>query len=464
MTAKIPPKAKEIPLLGSLISLLKNPLNYLREISANHVGIVHFTVPNSNLYLVLQPDIVREVLVDKVAEFPKAKQEVAILGRNLGEGLIAVNGAKHKQQRKLSQPAFHAKRIETYAQTIIDYAAEMIQDWKAEDVRDLSEEMYQLTLYIVSKTLLGADKSEMMSSAKSVAVAIKTIQEVTDSDYDNPLLNLFSWIREHPSQRGKQARAVLDETILKLVAKRRSITDSSGQMQDKGDLLSMLLLAKDEDNSHLSDDEVLGMLLNLFIAGHETTSNALTWTWYLLSLHREVEDKFQAEIDTVLGERLPTVADLKQLNYTQMIVKESLRLFPPVWALSAREAIKDTNIGGYFIPKGGQIWIVPYVLHHRPKLFDSPEKFDPERFDPARVEEIPRYAYIPFGAGNRICIGNSFAMMEATLILATVARKFRFELMPEQVVVPNPQITMSSKYGMRMCLKARNNSDRTSVK
>ncbi|MDJ0713754.1 MAG: cytochrome P450 [Prochloraceae cyanobacterium] len=460
MTAKIAPKAKEMPLLGSLIPLSKNPLNHLMEISRDRDGIVNFTVPNSNLYLLLQPEIVREVLVDKVAQFPKAKQEIAILGRNLGEGLIAVNGAKHKKQRKLSQPAFYAKRIETYAQTIVDYAAETIEHWKAEEVRDLSEEMYQLTMYIVSKTLFGADKSQMMSSARSVARAIETIQEVTNSEFENPLLNLLSWIPTHFNQQRKQARAVLDETILNLVEQRRATTGSSGRVVDTGDLLSMLLLAQDEDNNYLSENEVLGMLLNLFIAGHETTSNALTWTWYLLSLHREVEDKFQAEIDTVLGERLPTIGDLQQLSYTQMIVKESMRLFPPVWALSAREAIEHTSVGGYSIPKGGQIWISPYVLHHRPELFPSPEKFDPQRFNPARVEEIPRYAYLPFGAGNRVCIGNSFAMMEATLILATVARKFRFELMPNQFVVPNPQITMSSKYGMQMCLKARSKRER----
>lgn len=219
--------------------------------------------------------------------------------------------------------------------------------------------------------------------------------------------------------------------------------------------MSMLLMAQDEDGSCLSDDEVRDQLLTLFMAGHETTSNALTWAWYVISQNPTAEQKMHAELDTVLAGRLPTLADLHQLPYTEMVLKEAMRLYPPVWTLNLREATEDTTIGEYAVPKGSMVFIAPYVMHRQERYWENPTAFIPERFAPENEAEIPRYIYMPFGAGARVCIGNSFAMMEAHLILATIAQQYKLSLDPAQEIALLPQVTMSPKHGMRMKIEKR---------
>jgi cytochrome P450 len=212
----------------------------------------------------------------------------------------------------------------------------------------------------------------------------------------------------------------------------------------------MLLLARDDERQSMSDNQVRDELVTLFAAGHETTSNALAWSWYLISQHPVVEAKLHQEIDAVLNGRLPTLEDLPDLPYTEMVLKEAMRLYPPAWTLNTRQAVEDTIVSDYLVPKDRLIFVAPYVMHRRPEFFPEPERFDPQRFTPENEKALPRYAYIPFGAGPRVCIGNAFAMMEAHLILATIAQRFRLELDPEQEVEINPLITLSPKYGLKM--------------
>lgn len=247
---------------------------------------------------------------------------------------------------------------------------------------------------------------------------------------------------------------MVNETIERIVAERRAKA-INGVVEDTGDLLSMLLLAQFEDGERMNDRQVRDEAVILFAAGHETTSNALTWTWYLLSQHPDVEAQLHHELNQELAGHSPSVAALGRLRYTKMVLKEAMRLYPPAWILNGRTAMENLKIGGYEIAAGSQVYVSPYMLHRLPDYFPDPERFDPERFEPVKEKEIPRYVYIPFGGGPRVCIGNSFAMMEAQPILATIAHRFALELAPGQVVEPLPQITLGANDGLKMQLRAR---------
>jgi cytochrome P450 len=331
---------------------------------------------------------------------------------------------------------------------MVAFADRVIGQWQGGEYRQICDEMMSLTMFIVAKTLFNADMDSMAGQAKMIGQAIENLQAVSNSEYKS----LFSWPEWVPTRNNrlrKKSKAVVYGTIDNLIAERRAAA-VRGEVEDTGDLLSMLLLARDEDGYYMADNQVRDEMVTLFAAGHETTSNALSWTWYLLSQHPEVEVKLHREVDKVLNGRLPTLEDLPILPYTEMVLKESLRLYPPAWTLNARQAVEDTPVGEYLIPKDRLVFVTPYVMHRRPEYFPEPERFDPERFSPENEKKLPRYAYIPFGAGPRVCIGNSFAMMEAHLILATIASRFRLELDPEQMVELNPLITLSPKYGLRM--------------
>jgi cytochrome P450 len=233
------------------------------------------------------------------------------------------------------------------------------------------------------------------------------------------------------------------------------IAERRGTDEDKGDLLSMLMLAQDEDGSQMTDQQLRDEVVTLFAAGHETTSNVMTWLWYLLSQHPDVETKLHEELDQVLAGRAPTLADLQSLPYALMVIKETMRLYPPAWILNGRTAVEDIEIGGYLIPKGSRVFISPYAMHRLPQYFPDPEQFDPERWLPEREAALPKYAYIPFGGGPRVCIGNSFALMEAHLLLATIAQQYRLSLAPGQNIVPAALITMSPESGLRMRVEER---------
>ena len=445
---KIPPKIEKDFEANSKVTFTNNPPEYLLAVAREYGEIVRFSFGPFRFMLVSNPDMVREVLITQAKKFPKAERDVRLLSRVLGKGLVTTNGDHHKRQRRLAQPAFHHRRIASYADTISEYARITADKLSAGSTINIVEEMESLTMYIVSKTLFDVDMDEMVGKSTDIAHAIDELQTIADKNMDR-IVNLPYWFPTRDNRRNWRARNILDSTISKIMDDRRQAS-IDGVAADTGDLLSMLMMAKDEDGSSMDDVEIRDQLLTLFMAGHETTSNALLWTWYLLSQHPEVEAKMHAEIDEVLDGRLPTMEDLSSLTYTEMVLKESMRILPPVWMLNARKAIEDTEILGYHVPKGTQIFVAPYVIHNLEENFPNPSEFDPERFNPENAEQIHKYAWLPFGAGGRVCIGNSFAMMEAKLILATYAQRFRFRLDPTESVRLQARITMTNYQGMQM--------------
>lgn len=430
-----------------------NPPEFLLSMAKEYGEIVKFNFGPIRIMMISNPDMVREVLITQAKNFPKARRDTKVLTRTLGKGLVTTNGDEHKRQRRLTQPAFHHRRIASYADTISEYTDVVADELAAGQTFNMAEMMEKLTMYIVSKTLFDVNMDEMVEQASEIGHAIDELQTLADKEFDK-LINLPLWVPTPDNIRNRRARRVLDTTITKIMEERRTAGEE-GQTLDTGDLLSMLMLAEDEDGNLMSDLEVRDQLLTLFMAGHETTSNALLWTWYLLSQHPEVEAKLHEEIDSVLEGLLPTMQDLKSLPYTEMVIKESMRQLPPVWMLNARQAVETTAVGGYEVPKGTMIFIPPYVIQNLEENFADPEIFDPLRFHPDRAEEIHKFGWIPFGAGGRVCIGNSFAMMEAQLILATFAQRFKFKLDPAEEVRLQARITLTNQNGLKMKAVAR---------
>lgn len=445
MTPKPIPGPKGNPLFGNVQEFALNPAEFMLRNAVEYGDIVKFRVLHLDFYLVVRPEYTQELLITHHDRLIKSPRDVAILSKFLGKSILVTDGAYHKRQRKLVQPAMHTNRIQHYANTMVDYTLRMLDNWADGSELQIEKAMSQLTMEIVAKSLFDADIS---GQGGQIGEAIDTLQQIAGLDFR--VQNIIpDWLPLRRNRNRAEAGATLDRLIRQIISERRA----SGE--DKGDLLSMLLLSEDETGARMTDQEARDEAVTLFAAGHETTANALSWTWYLLSQHPEIEARLQAEVDTVLGDRPATFQDLPQLRYTGMIVKESLRLYPPAWVLNAREALEDIRIDGYTIPKGGSIFVAPYAVHRNPAYFADPLRFDPERFSPENEKRIPRYAYFPFGGGPHICIGNSFALMEAQLILATIAQRVSLSLLPNQVVDIDPQVTMGPKNGVRMQVQMR---------
>ncbi|MCC6893057.1 MAG: cytochrome P450 [Anaerolineae bacterium] len=397
-------------------------------------------------YLISDPAVAHEILVNQPEKFHKIKLIKYALGPFLGNGLLTSEGDFWKKQRKLAQPAFHFKRIENYATVMTEYAQRMLHSWKTGETRQLEREMMKLTLNIVAKTLFDADVTK---DADHVGELLTRILEASN-DRMNAGVQLPDWLPLPKTRQMYRDVAELDIIIQRFIDARRA------NGEDKGDLLSMLLQARDDDGSPMSDQQLRDELMTIFLAGHETTAMALTWTWYVLMTHPEILAKVKAEVDAALGDRPATLADLANLKYSEMVLKESMRLYPPV-SSAGREPIEDIEIGGYTLPKGSLVTIAIYAMHRNPEIFENPETFDPERFSPENEKKIPRYAYLPFGAGPRVCIGNSFAMMEARLILATMVQHADLTLVPGQKIEPKQLVTIRPANGMAVTVKMREN-------
>jgi len=450
MSIQLPPGPP--PISGNIISQLtfmrefqKDTLGMFTTWARDHGDIQYMQMGKYGQYAISHPDHLHELLVKQAAKFHKSadyKDKHKGLARFLGNGLVVSDGEFWKRQRRLAQPAFHAQRIGGYAETIVDYSSAMLNEagWRAGAALDVDQEMMRLTMLIVARVLFNADVSD---DSERVGQAMHAIQEST-GEFDL----LPHWLPTPKHIRSARAVRVLDEIVYRIIAERRE----SGE--DRGDLLSMMLMARDEDGNAMTDEQARDEAVTAFLAGHETTSNTLTWTWYLLSQHPEIEARLHAEIDTALQGHPPTLADLERLPYTDMVIKEAMRVYPPVWSIS-RVAIEDVQIGGYTIPKGGVVASSIYTLHHDERWYPDPERFDPERFNAENERAIHKYAYLPFGGGPRVCIGNSFALMEARLILATVAQRYRLRLEPTQRVEPHALLTLKPKHGMRMRLEER---------
>jgi cytochrome P450 len=446
MTKNYPPGPKGNILLGSTLQFRKDQLSFLTN-SANQYGkISFFRLGPYKVFLINDPEYIQEILVKNTKNVTRTKFIKTLLGKFLGNGILTNDGESHARQRRLVQPAFHTQRIVNYAEVMVDYTEQMVAGWENGQTVDIDDAMMKITMRIVSKTLFDA---EVSTAANGIGDAVAELQTITISEFKNGF-SMPDWLPIKRNNKRKAATKVLDDAIRQFIHDRRQ----SGE--DRGDLLSMLLLAQDEDDGGMmNDQQVRDEAITLFAAGHETTSNALTWTWYLLSQHPAVMEKLQDELDTVLGDRPPTFDDLENLTYTEMVIKESMRLYPPAWLLMSRTPTKPLIIGGYQIDPGEWIFISPYVTHRNKTLYTDHERFDPQRFTKDEEAKLHRYAYLPFGGGNRICIGNAFAMMEARLILSTIAQRFDFHLVPGQQIIPEPEITMRPRYGLNMTVKPR---------
>lgn len=432
-----------MPFLGVLPRVRRNGPVYLRELACKYGDVIFLRVPGQQVYFINHPDLTREVLVTQQHRFKKSRvlERAQIL---LGQGLLTSEGQQHRRQRRLVQPAFHRDRLEGYASTMIERAAVARERWQNGTTFDIQKEMMRLTLDIVSRTLFSAN---MESQADEIRQALRQAFEL----FDIVLMPFSEYLEKLPLpivRRFNKGRERLDGIIYRLIAERRA----SGK--DTGDLLSMLLLAQDEEGEGgMTDKQVRDELLTLFIAGHETTSTALTWIWYLLSQNPEAEAKMHAEIDSVLQGRLPSLSDLAQLRYTAAVFTEGMRVYPPVWAIG-RRALEDVELGGYVIPKSCIVLISTYVTHRDPRWFPEPDAFRPERWL-SEDEARPKFAYSPFGGGARVCIGERFAGMEGVLLLAAIAQKWRFEHVADHRVELRSGLTLRPRYGMEMIAKAR---------
>jgi cytochrome P450 len=440
------PSPRELPVLGSFHRRFGSPLPFFRELKRDYGDAARFTIFNERLVLFNDPAIVNEFLVTKGGSFRKGRAlESARLF--LGNSLLVSEGDEHARQRKLIQPAFHRGRIAGYARVMAERAREWTDARRDGEEIDLAVEMNRLTLAVVGETLFGdAIQGEAHEIAASLTVIIENFQRM--------FLPFWSVLRHVPlpeNLRLFRAQRRLDETIYALIAKRRK------EGGDHGDLLSMLLAAEDADDPRrrLSDTEVRDQAMTLFIAGHETTANALAWTWHLLAQHEPVRAKLKAEIDAVLGpDRLPELEDAARLPYATAVFSESMRLYPPVWVVG-RRALEDVTLGDYEIPARTIVLGSQYLLHRDERYWPRAEEFLPERWlDEAAAESRPKFAYFPFGGGARICIGDGFAWTEGVLMLAVMARRWRMESVPGHPVELNPTVTLRPKFGLKMVVHA----------
>lgn len=431
--------------MGVMREFNRDSLGFIERAHRDYGDIVWMRflyVPALFLY---HPDDVEYVLTTNPKNFIKSMSlRSNFFQRLVGNGLLTSQGEEWKRQRRLSQPAFHRDRVATYADTMVGYTERLTSQWHNGEPRDMHRDMMRLTLEIVVKCLFSSDVSD---DVDEVGATLKELVKPFASQATlgwilNNRLPTPAHIRFHGLAKK------IDNVVYRIIAERRA------NGKDEGDLLSMLLAARDEDGSRMSDRQLRDEVMTLFLAGHETTALTLAWSWYLLGTHPAAEARFHQELDEVLGGRAPTMADLPRLKFTEQIAKESMRLYPPAYGLG-REAINDCEIGGYPVPRGTQVFMFQWVTQRDPRFYDRPDEFMPERWTPEFVERLPKFAYFPFGGGPRACIGAAFAMMEIILCLATIGQKFRLELVPDHPVSIYPAMSLRPKDGVKVLVRNR---------
>ena len=421
----------------------KDPLAHVSRWMDTYGDVWHYMIGATHNYSVANPDMAYELFVRQSKRFikgPAYTSRKSGLARFMGEGLVTSNGDFWRRQRRLVAPAFHAIRVHAYADTMVDYTLKRLEGWRDGAVVDVDEEMMELTLAIVARTLFDADASSTVNEVKK---AVAVVQKA-----NNTANILPDWMPTPLRIRSWRANNALNRIVYGFINDRRETGE------DRGDLLSMLLLAEDADGERMTDLQARDEAVTLFLAGHETTANTLNWAWWLLAQYPDVEARLHAELDAVLDGRAPTLKDLRDLPYTDMVIKEALRLMPAVWSVS-RTASEDTEVCGYPFPKGTTAQIMIYLLHRHPEHWQQPNEFIPERWQDPDIENLHKYAYLPFAGGPRICIGNSFAIMEANLLMAAIAQRYRLRLATDKKIVPAALITMYPRDGLPMRVEAR---------
>jgi cytochrome P450 len=443
----LPPGPGGLPILGMLPAIRRNPTAVFMSAARRFGDVVYFRIGPRRGYLITNPADIRHVLQDNARNYHKSPLYDK-LRVSLGNGLLTSEDEFWLRQRRIAQPAFHRQRIATLASVMAEAARDVAAQWQtiASGGRpvDIADEMMRLTRTVVLRALLGADLGPFAARVDDAWTIIN--QHIGESFWSLGFTDSWPTAKY---RRFQAARAMLQEAVDYVISRRRR------NPSDSADLLSMLLSARDEETGEAMTDEQLRVEVTTFLlAGQETTSLALTWTWFLLSQHAGAQRRLEEEIDTVLNGRPPEYADLVNLPYTRMVIDEAMRLYPPAWGFS-RQALADDELGGFHLPRGWLAFVIPYVLHRLPAFWQDPDAFDPERFLPERSADRPKFVYLPFGAGPRQCIGNQFALIEAQLIVATLAQAYRLHLVPRHRVEPWPLITLRPRFGMPMIIERR---------
>ncbi len=445
-----PPPEKQLTLLQMLFNKPENEFESIPRVAYEKPVWSWKSVFGHNI-VVSDPAGAKRVMLDNVANYPKTEMERKMLGAVVGEGLLVSEGDKWKSHRRLMAPSFDFRSIVSYAPAMVAAADKYSDQWSAKGpgaVVDVAEEMTHLTLQVISETMFSSDGAML---GELIDRSLTKMMGALDFNVADILPLIGPPRMKRKMDRIHQNFVEMDATMQKLIAARQKVQGAAPR-----DLLDRLIAARDgEANTQLSNDEVRDEIVIIFLAGHETTALALTYTWYLLSQHPEVEAKLHEELARVLGGRNPVHDDLVNLPYTKMVLEESMRLYPPAPGLSNRAVLEDDEICGMKVPKGANVAVIPWVIHRHRLLWDNPEKFDPERFSPERSQGRHRFAYIPFGGGPRVCIGMALAMAEAQLILATMAQRFRLKLVSGQNIVLQHRITMRPRDGIKMILSPR---------
>jgi len=442
LTSALPPGPKGHFLLGVLPEIRRDELDFLSRMVREYGDIVFVRVVNHPCYVLSHPRDIEYVLFTNHSNFIKS---VFLRGSQalFGNGLLTSDGSFWLRQRRLLQPAFHHERVAGYSQAMVEHTQRILDTWQDGEVRDIHRDMIRLTMEIIGEVLFGDD---MASETERAGEALRVFFDQFDERFG--LYSIPEWLPTPGNLRYRRAIGQLDSILEGVIHQRRA---SDGQSPD---MLSTLLHVQDEDGTGMTERQLRDEMMTLFFTGHETTSLALAWTFYLLAQHPEVEARLCEEIDRVLGERAPTYEDIPQLPFLDGVVKESLRLYPPAYAV-VRQALKDCEIGGYTIPAGATLAMFQWVVHRDARYFERPDDFVPDRWADGLAKRLPRCAYMPFGAGPRICIGNTFALTELPLVLAVILRRFQFKLAPGHRVFLSPSLTLRPRPSIKVVLKKR---------
>ncbi len=441
---------------------LGHPIRLFEHLLRTYGNIAHYRLFGTPIVFINDPDYIREILINQASSFVK-ERTVRRMKVLLGEGLITSDDPIHMRQRRIAAPAFHRQRINAYAGQIVACAATQRDTWKPGQQLDISAASMALSLEIVARTLFN---TEVTDDIRRINDEVNTIMDLYNFIVAFPRLESFIHLPIPGLIKFRKSKARLDAVVNRLISERRAEQsahrESSARGEpDKGDLLSMLLSSRDEEDAQhtgMSDEQVRDEVLTIFLAGYETVANGLAWTWYLLSRNPDVEAKLHAELDAVLGtgsqQRLPTLTDYPALRYTEQVFAESMRLYPPAWAMG-RMSTKPVTLGPYRIPPGAHFFFSQYIMSRTPQYFTDPLRFDPDRFTPENKAARPKFTYFPFGGGNRQCIGESFAWMEGVFSIATIAQRWRMSYLGATPPIPQAKITLRPRDPLIMQLTPR---------
>ncbi|MGQ0562892.1 MAG: cytochrome P450 [Gemmatimonadota bacterium] len=440
----VPPGPRGGLVLGNLPEFARDVLGYHERCRDDYGDIVRLRLGARYFYLLNDPELIHTVLVSNHRNFIKHSFFWRHVTAIFGNGLLTSECEAWLRQRRLTAPAFHRERVLSYGDTMVSFTERMLDGWREGEVRNVHQDMMAVTLQIVAKVLFDSD---VASDVDAVGRAFDGVTDEIAARFRRPVF-IPDWVPLPGNVRYRAGVSALDRLVYRIIAEHHA-TGANGR-----DLLSMLMQGRAEDGSRMNDQQLRDEAVTLLLAGHETTALVLSWTWYLLSRQPAVEAALAAELHRVLGERAPTAADLPALRYTESVILESMRLYPPAYGIG-REAVSDCELGGYHVPAGTTVFISPWTLQRDARWFEQPAAFRPERWLDGLADRLPRHVYMPFGGGPRICIGNNFAMMEAVLLLATIARRFRLTRVSDAEVVPFPTITLRPRGGVMVRVEAQ---------